>query len=165
LEVVGDRWADGAALWYDVATALIPDAGCACDPPAEGSKDYWNAVETAFLSVGAVDDDEAPAPIVFVVRKAGALAPDKENAGVGSGCAHEARTKITRTIDVLYKIYDSLVSDGFSVSIVLEGWPASVPLGDHVAQSLALPRVSRRSGKSKRFNKTRAEGKAREAEV
>lgn len=149
MEVVGDRWADGASLWYDVATALIPDAGCASSPPAEGSPEFWQAVESAFLSVGGEDEEEDPAPIIFVFRKAGPLAAET------AGCAALARAKITKTIELLHKNFASLLADRFSVSIVLEGWPASNLLGDHQAQSLALPRVSRRSGKSKRFNKSR----------
>lgn len=156
MEVVGDRWADGASLWYDVATALIPDAGCASSPPAEGSPEFWQAVESAFLSVGGGDEEEeAPAPIIFVFRKAGALATETVKGNLPAGCAALARSKLTRTIELLHKNFASLLADRFSVSIVLEGWPGSVLLGDHQAQSLALPRVSRRSGKSKRFNKSR----------
>lgn len=155
VEVVGDRWADGFALWYDLATALIPDAGCATSPPAEGSGEYWSAIETAFLSVGGDDEEDAvaPAPIVFIVRNTASLAPANENTELAGSCAYEACQKIWKLLEILHGIHSSLIADRFSVSIVLEGWPSSVPLGSHYAQSLALPRVSRRSGKAKRFNK------------
>jgi hypothetical protein len=155
LEVMGDRWADGAALWFDLANALIPDAGCASNPHPEDSTAFWQAVETAFLSVGADDDEEAPAPIVVVIRKAAMLVPTYDNEAIGGHTA-EARRKIGKTVEVLHTNYASLAADRFSVAVILEGWPAYVSLGNHVAQSLALPRVSRRSGKSKRCSRKHA---------
>lgn len=155
VEVLGDRWADGFALWYDLATALIPGAGCATSPPAEGSVEYWQAIETAFLSVGGEEDEDetAPAPIVFVVRNTGLLAPSIEDEHMAGSCADAACQKICKLLEILHGIHSSLIADRFSVSVILEGWPSSVPLGTHFAQSLALPRVSRRSGKAKRYIK------------
>lgn len=155
LEVEAKRWVDGATLWFDVATALIPDANCARSPPPEGSDGFWDAIETAFLSAAGDDDVIASAPLVIVLRKAGILAREFDEADEDvSGFAFEAIQKITGLADMLHSIHPTLTANRFSVSVVLEGWPGAVPLGSHMAQSLLLPRVSRRSGKSRRYNRS-----------
>lgn len=154
IDVNAIRWADGALMWMDILFGLHGsegDVGCA---PAEDSQHFWSSLESLFFSLADFDSGSLQCPILFVLRGASSLSAATLRNSMG-GVEMISCDRIIQFIELLFEINDELVSGGLFVSVVLEGWQSSIPLGRHFVQSLALPRVSRRSGKRKNRNARR----------
>lgn len=144
-------WADGATMWGDILHGLRGGENAHEIAPVEDSQDFWSSLETLFLSLADFSASAFQNPILFVLRGATPLsaAKLKDIYGVVESDACE---RIIQFVELLSEIGEDLASGGLVVTVILEGWQSSVPVGRHFAQSLALPRVSRRSGKRKHAN-------------
>jgi hypothetical protein len=151
IDIPSEYWVDEDLLWSRIWPVLKLFPGLSWDEAGYRAKDSLEGLQTALEDI-ASSAEGTLGPILFVMRDAGLLSPAKVNKKSERGS--RAIDQILKFVDVLARGHSTLLSGGLSVAVVLEGWPSSIPIGRHSTRSLALPRVCRRLGKSKRTPQT-----------
>jgi hypothetical protein len=147
IDVGSETWADGGVLESDMCTMIQRCTGLTSCPEKYQSVEVMKCLRLLLEDVAR--RAEAPlAPALIILRDAGFLPQTKLSKKSQRGS--DAIAMICGLVDVLASMHHELAECGFKVTVVLEGWPSAIPIGRHTTRSLALPRVSRRPGKTKR---------------
>jgi hypothetical protein len=153
VNVPNTAWADETIMWADVTIALENCTSESLELP-NSPELFWDSLKSILLSVGE-GDCAPPTPVLFVFRDATVLSSvamlEIEGGAVESETELQALHNVIDFVHILADIHDLLSAAGLDVTVVLEGWKSTVPVGSCMTRSLFLPRVNRRSAKTKRL--------------
>jgi hypothetical protein len=147
IDIATDSLSHEDALWSYIWPVLQRSSGSRREEVEHRSENTSNRLR-AVLSDIAMSAEDALPPVLVVMRDAGLLAPSKLSKNSQRG--RDAIAVVSYFVDVLASAHKSLETKGVMITVILEGWPSAIPVGVHTTRSLALPRVGRKQGRSKR---------------
>lgn len=144
VDIPSESWSTETAVWADVSHTLKSVSSLPSAATSLGPNQMWESLREAFLATSR-SLMGVQTPVIFVLRNSGCLTRTPV-----SHVASLATDSIRKFVKTVAGVSAHAKAHGMEITVVLEGWPAAIPVGDYVADTLNLPRHTRRAGRSKR---------------